>query len=211
MFRDILINLISEAIVMLITVLIINRLIERNEARRWKPAKSMFFARLFGTLDNFLGVMLHPDFLKVERGAARFYQFGSTTVYTNGRYGEIPTDVVEKAIQEEGQHLLETSSRMGCEALKEIKESLELILASSLPLAESDLMAALFELQNELASLVRFRKDGDLDEEAFAYALMRTLVKAIILRGKLEKKADKFVLADEYLRDVAVDGKTVFG
>jgi hypothetical protein len=27
----------------------------------------------------------------------------------------------------------------------------------------------------------------------------------------LEKKADKFVLADEYLRDVAVDGKTVFG
>ncbi len=132
MFRDILINLISEAIVMLITVLFINRLIERNEARRWKPAKSMFFARLFGTLDNFLGVMLHPDFLKVERGAARFYHLQHHGLY-QGSYGEIPTDVVKKQFKRKGS-IFWRPHQDGVRRLKEIKESLELILASSLPL-----------------------------------------------------------------------------
>ncbi len=209
MFQDLLLNIISEAIGILVTVFIIDRIIQRNEIMRWKPAKCLYFARLLGILENFLNLFLRAEFLADKKGEPRFYEFGKTMVYTTGNYHQIPPDIIEGALQGENKFLMDAVAQDENE-IKDVQNGLELLLATSLPLTESNLMTELYDVQNEITSLVRLQQATKTDQEAFVFALMRALAKAISLHGRLENIADRSILADEYLKGVTPGGKQVF-
>ncbi len=68
-------NIITEALGIIVTVLIIDRIIKRNDEKRWKPVKSALFAEIFRSTQDIL-YQMPREFTKTSNG---YYLFGNTS------------------------------------------------------------------------------------------------------------------------------------
>ena len=78
----ILINLISEAIAIAITVSVIDRILEREEKARWRPSKGMVYADRVKIVSDLLAKTLPESLWLHEMG---LYSFGSASGITGIR------------------------------------------------------------------------------------------------------------------------------
>jgi hypothetical protein len=151
MLSDFLLNLLAEAIGILVTVLIIDRFIKRAESRRWELSKNLLYAKFFKYLENFLfrfygiGPLVAND-LNLQR---RFY-FGHSLVighvYMNIEQEEMTNSLNEciaklpKAIEKEELLILRTGVNS--------------IIDTSLHLLDHDLAYELSDLEHIIENFV---------------------------------------------------------
>lgn len=74
-FENLTLNIITEVLGIIVTVLIIDRIIKRNEDRRWKPVKSALFVEVFRSIQDILYQM--P--IEFTTTPSKYYLFGNSS------------------------------------------------------------------------------------------------------------------------------------
>lgn len=206
MFNDLWLNLLSEAIGIAVTIIIIDRLLESRERRRWNPPTSLVYVRLFNVLDDFL-TEFQIRSMDSKKGSKVFI-YGKVIATSDSSYKGVDFDKLHKVLKDRfalskyvNEEIYPTSN------LTDLKNQIDTILNSSIPLIDPDFLELLFVLDNSIMTFRRIfpvlpQTDDIKILEDYSFLLSEVILKAVNIRLYLESKADKILPIEDYIDNV---------
>ena len=188
MMYDFLLNLLSEAIGIIITVFIVDRLLKRREERLWLPSKHLVYRYLFETFDWFL---LRELKITPAEHPVWFY-FGSVKILGSGNVSNYNGSQIRSMIKSNPLQNRDARRDAGLTPYLEIRREVEGILHTSARVLGPDLTALLVSFNNSVSSFVQASHfEGDRDYEALQQIWGDVGIHAFNIRLYLEKSADQ--------------------
>lgn len=193
MAQDLLLNLIAEMIGIIVTVLIIDRMIQRREQKRWLPSKHYVHARLFEIIDNFLDSTFPPRFTRLTKTV---YEYGRVTVFAKTELDE----TMPPTLYSDTAEALRLRKHFDIEIVSRAKQGIDAILDRQAFLLDPELLTPLFSLDRGLMALMQTSHDWEKEKvrTAFGYDLHLTVEAALDVRARLESMADRRRTFDEW-------------
>src|SRR5262245_39820211 len=200
---DFLSNLAAEAIGIIITVFIIDRLLKRREERLWLTSKHHIYRKLFELLDGFLIKVLRITPAKEPR----WFYFGSVKILGSemfSKHNETQAMAMIEACMP-GDTLTYRHDVPYLDARREV----EGILHNSAHILGPELTALLASFNNSISTFIQsFYFDGDPDFKAIRQVWVEMGLSAFNVRVYLEKRADRCLTLREDLNETLRNIKT---
>lgn len=193
---DFLVNLASEAVGIIVTVFIIDRMLKRREERLWLTSKHHIYRKLFELCDGFL--------LKVLRVTParepRWFYFGSVKILGSEIFGKHnqfqASSMIEASMP--GDTLTFIHDAPYLNARKEV----EGILHNSAHILGPELTALLVSFNNSISTFIQsIYFDGEPDFKAIRQVWVEMGMSAFNVRVFLEKSADRCLTLREDLNE----------
>jgi hypothetical protein len=183
---DFLSNLAAEAIGIIITVFVIDRLLKRREERLWLASKHHIYRKLFELLDGFLIKVLKITPAKEPH----WFYFGSVKI--------LGCEIFSKHNESQAMAMIETSMPGDTLTYRhdvpylDARKEIEGILHNSAHILGPELTALLASFNNSISTFIQsFYYDGDPDFKAIRQVWVEMGMSAFNVRVYLEKKADR--------------------
>jgi len=200
-FTDLLLNLSSEAIGIIVTVFVIDQLAKRREAKKWLPAKKYAHAHLMTELDKFLNHILSSVFEYETKGESVFYKYGDVPVLGQASYKNYNPINVVKQIQYQADIYHGLHIAFDFEPMKHLSTAIKNSIVTSSPVFSPELSSVLIGLDNHISEYVHKMNDknSDMDKtmQSFSFVMYKIVTLAIEARILVEKEADKIVSIKE--------------
>lgn len=188
-FEDLILNLISEAVGIIVTILIIDRLIKGQEIRRWKPATGQLLSDLLNITDELIFVLLPKQLRKISSVT---YKFGNSSVTTAV---EIDKQSLRNIVETICANINYYHS-VNVNTVDDVHKQLEYVLRFSGIIMQPVLFDHLLSLDRSLGKYKRLRTDyRDSSEksvftEEFTDVYLEVLTLSVDLRDNLIDQAD---------------------
>lgn len=199
-FQDLGLNLLSEVIGIVITVFLVDKVIQRREEKRWKPAKHLVYAKLLKLIDSFTGELFPMEYLKINND---FVFFGEIEVQ--------PHWIVKSESDPHFNNLLfsleekiDAEKDLCFAKLPEVAKKIDEILMQYSYLLEPEIISILMKIREHIDLSLRnvdvpwsnFQKSPLIS--AFFHAIA---VELVHLQSVLTKKATRIITMDEYVKE----------
>lgn len=203
MWQDLLLNLLSEVIGILVTVFLVDKLIKRREEKRNERSKSLSYAMLFNLTTELLDMIVPESSTgKVEHA----YMFDLFPV-TSQEYGSFPSKKFVQMQHEEISRFAKHFEHLDISKIRGIKREIDSLILRTAYLIESDLRSMLTALDWSISSLSNLE---DVDEEKkdilFVVTFFAIIQAALGVRKILKTKA-KRVSFDELAKRIPFPAK----
>ena len=188
MINDFLLNLLSEAIGIVVTVFIVDRLLKRREERLWLSSKHLAHHKLFEIFDGFLlkdlGVTPVED--------PMWFYFGTVKILGSGAFSNYNEAQIRSIIKRIPLIDCDVHRYNSVEPYLEIKKDVEGVLHTSARILGPDLTALLVSFNNSVSTFVQASLFiADPDFQALRQIWIDIGVHAFNIRLYLEKSADR--------------------
>ncbi|MBW4634939.1 MAG: hypothetical protein KME30_24450 [Iphinoe sp. HA4291-MV1] len=195
MFQDLLLNLFTEFVGILITVFVIDRLMKWREERRWLPLKHFVYAQLLEMAGRLLHCILSAKLIKITN---IIYEFG---LVSSCPLVEIELGLDEVTITDllsEIEQKIQLEKQFDIELLSKSKQQLDNILDKYAFLVEPELLALLLELERALTSSLKLEANCEDKTSRWSLVLGLTQIALTVLELKawLEQKASRRVVTE---------------
>jgi hypothetical protein len=201
---DLILNLVSEAIGLIVgliaTYLIIDRLLKKRERAQWAPSKKIVYAKLFNPIDDFLDTFLGDGF-RLNNGQY-VYMYGIASIFGGAPYKKINKYEISKHVEFKIKAELIGGGAFNRTRLEEMLSKINTIVDTYSLLIEPELMSLLLELDNEVLTLSSMGEDILKDPFDLSLFLSNIVEKASVARIYLEGKADKCLSSSEYRKEI---------
>lgn len=201
-------NLIAEAIGILVTVFLVDRIIQWREAKKWRPSKNLIKAKLFRIAYGLTTSILGQLFLFKHSSELHFFYFGSVKAVSAGSFRKVGSDEILKELEEKIKSWKEVEIYFNKDSLNKTYQELSNILEISSFLFEPKLHRLILELEHELASTIDLStyyktSEQEVPLSELRASLHRTLLWANIICLYLEENADKVrSFSEEFIDDL---------
>jgi len=200
---DFLSNLASEAIGIIVTVFIIDRLLKRREERLWLTSKYHIYRKLFELFDGFLIKELRITPVKEPR----WFYFGSVKI--------LGSEILSKHNESQAMAMIEASIPGDSLAYRhdipylDMKKEVEGILHNSAHILGPELTGLLTSFSNSISTFIQSSYfDGEPDFKAIRQVWVEMGMRAFNVRVHLEKRADRCLTLREDLNETLRNIKT---
>lgn len=195
MLQDILANFISEAVGILITVFIIDRLIKAQEERRWLPLRYFVYAKLIELTGKLLLCILPPNLRETTNVV---YEYGLVSCFPQV---EIPPEWDDVGIAEvlsEIDQSIRLQGTFDVDLLSTSKLQIDDILGKAAFLMEPEFLALLLELDRTLTTSMRIKPDLKDERSRWDFVLRLTQIAlaAIEVKAWLDQKVSRKVITE---------------
>lgn len=160
---DLILNLSSEALGMIVTIGIIDSILKIQEEKKWKPALGMIYGDILKTTENLLFEIVPPSLRKLQ---IRTFAFSKTKITLEFSFDLGNTELLEKKLEENVEKLIGTVS------INDLHRQLDYILRFSGFILDPTVFHLLVELDRAVTIFRRLPMDftEDLrDDYAKAY------------------------------------------
>lgn len=204
---NLILNLITEGIGIIVAVFIIDRWLKRREERRWKPSKGALKARIFSAIQSIIGEATPSEFLQVT--GVKYLRFGNSSANESFQIRE-PFPLPRPLIEGVSQRLeIATDGVFSINKLFLAKQQIDDIVNTAGFMLEPELLELLLELDRRFLLLKQPEgEDGDALRDNKKRELSATFIAVIIesayeAHNLLIKQADKhYTDVNEYVNDI---------
>ncbi len=185
-------NIITEVLGIIITVFFVDRIIKRNDNRRWKPVKSVLFAEVFRSIQDIL-YQMPIDFVTTSRGG---YLFGNSSVSSRVEIIEpFPLlDPLTQALEQSIQH----TNKLNVKGLLFAYRHINSVVGNRDFMLPPELLELILKLNNAFRILERLHNDeieaSDYDKKKLIAAFVSRIMNTSYEINKwLVKQADEHI------------------
>lgn len=196
LIENLLLNLITEGIGIAVAVLIIDRIIQRREEKRWRPVKDAIKASIYGTVQDALSRTLPTS---IAKGAKyHIYQFGDSYAQGFVKLSEDDFFELPRAIAKQNSLAEGTASpdiAVDFRPMFLAKQKIDETTSASVFALEPELIKLLFDFDLSLKNLNKYEKpDADFIAVATEDAIKIGLF--------LEAQAKRRFTMEEYIAHI---------
>ena len=192
--EDILVNLISSAIEVVVTVGIIDVILKRQETKKWKPAKGLLLSDLLNITDELIFELLPKNSRQIEPTS---YKFGNTLTTTTVVFDKQNIPIIANEIKNNLNYYLSANLDM----ISDVHKQLEYVLKLSSIIMQPTLFNQLLKLDRALTKYKQLRLEyGDKDDyeeepetranQEFIPCFLEVLTLSVLLRDYLIDQSD---------------------
>jgi hypothetical protein len=153
---DLLLNVITEALGIIVTVFFVDRLLKKREEARWKPSKSLAYSKLVETTSEIIKVFLTTSLL--EKYDYVCYRFD--TSYAGPAFEIADVDLVKERSSKEMTDFLSSVTVQQAlkifESLSKARETLREVINDSGFFLDPEALALGLELESNITSTVKY-------------------------------------------------------
>lgn len=195
MLTELLLNLVSEAVGILVTVFIIGRLLKIQEERRWLPLKHFVYAKLLEIIGELLIGTLPSKFI---RQTNIVYEYGLVSAFPQAEIIPPLDEIKMTDLLSEIDQLLQRCQRLDVNLLFKSKQQIDDTLSKSAFLLEPEFLTLVLELDRSLSSVLRFEEDWSDDHARWnrVLGLTQVALTAIDVRAWLDQKVSNRLTAE---------------
>lgn len=206
-------NLLPEIIGIVLTVFLVDKLIQRREDARWLPSKYFLYSRLISHFDEVMWATI-PFLMS---GTKYIYEFGNAVATTldTGMDLSIPetNKKVWLEIRDYSKKITLENKIEILQKLSDEKDEIDNILASSISLIEPELSSILMKLQGELGNAKNMIAILPIDEklppfefaqnaDLFSLCIYNATVSAHEAKNWVVRKATNKRTTDEFAQEL---------
>jgi len=214
---DMLLNLFAEALGILATVFLVDKLLKRREQTRWQYVKQITLVRLFDITTKIILSVIPRSWIDFSKTNIDSYKFGTQyrPILMDEKQLLQLCDVLGKSTEAQIVEINEHKNEI-LNVLRGCETTLSNVIGQAGFLVEPDIMELTLTLQNSIQDILHaditdvYSNASEFTPKLISINLFRVFVASVFLRLTIVKRKDKIVTPEEFSQDLKSTFKELY-